>query len=36
MKKLATASINQILYWIYQICRAFVIWYQEANRDESM
>lgn len=31
MKKLAVSSINQILYWIYQICRAFVIWYQSRN-----
>lgn len=31
MKKIAVASINQVLYIIYQICRAFVIWYQSRN-----
>lgn len=31
MKKIAAASINQVLYWIYQICRAFVIWYQSKD-----
>lgn len=29
MKKLAKVSINQVLYIIYKICRAYVIWYQE-------
>lgn len=33
MKKLAVASINQVIYWIYQICRAFVIWYN-SREDE--
>lgn len=31
MKKLATASLNQVLYIVYQICRAYVIWYQSRN-----
>lgn len=31
MKKLAKASLNQILYIIYRICRAYVIWYQEES-----
>lgn len=34
MKKVTTATINQVLYWIYKICRAFIIWYQEDKRDE--
>lgn len=33
MKKIYAASINQVLYWIYQICRAFVIWYQSRGED---
>lgn len=31
MKKLVAASLNQVLYIVYQICRAYVIWYQSRN-----
>lgn len=26
--KVVKASVNQVLYWIYRICRAYVIWYE--------
>lgn len=35
MKRLAKVSINKILYIIYRICRAYVIWYQEGDSDVS-
>lgn len=29
VKVAAQVTINQILYIIYRICRAFIIWYME-------
>lgn len=34
IKFAAKASLETILYVIYKICRAFIIWYQEDKRDE--
>lgn len=29
MKKLCKVSIEKILYIVYKICRAYIIWYQK-------
>lgn len=31
MKKLTRITIEQILYIVYKICRAFIIWYHEKD-----
>lgn len=31
MIKLCRVTINQVLYILYTICRAYVIWYQETD-----
>lgn len=36
IKTAAKVSLETILYVIYKICRAFIIWYQEDKRDESL
>lgn len=36
IKIVAKVSLNTILYVIYYICRAFIIWYQEDKIDESL
>lgn len=31
--KLAKVTINHVLYVIYKICKAYIIWYQEDQKD---